>query len=903
MPPRTYERAAPGVIEDVVAGGAVFAGSPRAFFARIASSEQPFLSHSEEFLWWSARLAGDATFNVRVVLRLRGPLRLSALEASIVEIARRHETLRTVFPMESGVIRRRLLPPDAARPVFTDLEPSDPATREGDAWRLVLEESNRPFNLARGPLFRSRILRVEPDSHLLQFTIHHLVIDGRSVDILLRELGALYTAYSGNRESPLPELTVQYAAHAAERKRLLAGPRLERTLAYWRGRLAGSPSLLALPTDAIRRTARHYPGHTLTFGLDAERTAAIQALARRYGTTTFVLLLSVLKLLLYRLSGNPSIAVETPFGNRRSLKAEGLIGLLVDLVPLRTDLSGNPTFPELLAGVRQTTLGAFDHAGISIHQLVGAVDVNVDQSHSAICQVMFNLINRQQRAVHLASLQAEQLPLPDSPHSKFDLMLTAHLTDALGFQLLYRRDLFSEARMHVMVDQFTGLLDQALAASDRRIEQYSLVTRRGIEAAAPLQPGDGISATTRGTDIASRVRSHAAERSRIALLDGREEASYGELDTRGDEVAAALAAGGVRSGDAVPVHHGSPLAVVAGLLGAIRAGASTVILDAEGAPATWDVQTLSRCGGWMAEAFSLAPGSRVGVLPGTGAGVLIQAAFAALSAGATLHVPPPGESSGNVETWMNQPLAVAFGEPAAWRRLRKNGSRLPSLRCAVFVGGVLVREDVLRVRALSPDAACCYVSAFDGLPGPSCWRHLPPGDRDLRTIVPLGCGLPGVDVLVLTREGEPAGVGELGEIHVRDGRQGELAWPARDQVAATGLLGRVLPDESIDRVGGPSDWGSVDGYTIRFDEVASALMRHPDILDARVSVETNGSRAELVARVVCDDERAWPGDALAEFLSDHVPGYMTPCRITRVSSRRELDHKHTRAVLHDVRVI
>jgi hypothetical protein len=332
-----------------------------------------------------------------------------------------------------------------------------------------------PFNLSRGPLFRARLIRVNCDDHLLQFTIHHLVVDGRSVDILLRELSVLYGAFSQDKASPLPDLPVQYAEHAARRKRLFQNGALDKALSHWQTPLAGITSLLDLPTDRLRRTARHYRGQTMTFELAADRTKALAQLARRHNTTLFVVLLAMVKLLLHRLSGNPSIVVEAPLGNRRSLEAEGAHRFVRGPGDAAHRRRRRPAFSDLVSSVRRTTLGAFDHAGVPIHVLVGALNTTVDESHSALSQVMFNLIDRRQRAVHLESLNAEQLPLPDSPHSKFDMMLTAHLTDTLRFQLVYKRDLFSETRMQAFVEQFNTVVDQVLADPDKRVAQYSLV--------------------------------------------------------------------------------------------------------------------------------------------------------------------------------------------------------------------------------------------------------------------------------------------------------------------------------------------------------------------------------------------------------------------------------------------
>jgi non-ribosomal peptide synthetase component F len=901
-------------------GGGVFASSPGAFFAKIASEHQPFLSYSEEFLWWSARLAGDATFNVRVVLRLRGAWRIDALARSVVEMARRHEALRTVFPMEKGVIVRRILPPASVRVGITDLEPMATGERDSEAWRLVLDEANRPFNLTRGPLFRSRIVRVGPDHHLLQFTIHHLVIDGRSVDIFLRELAVVYRAYCTDRESPLPALPLRYGDYAVRSKRLLRGATLDKALAYWTTQLAGIPSLLDLPADDLRRPARYYRGHTLKFAFGADRTSAILRLARQHGTTAFVFLLSILATLLSRLSGQSAVTVETPLANRSSLEAETLVGLLVELMVLRTDLAENPRLADLLSSVRRATLGAFDHAGVPIHVLVDAVHAHVDASHSALSQVMFNMIDMRPRAAHLQSLPAEQLTLPDSPHSKFDVMLTVHVKDTLEFQLLYRRDLFSESRMQEFVAQFTLLVEQVIAEPGKRIDEYSLVTpsaARVLSRSTAAVASDGC-----GCPIHARVQSLArTDPERTALIDGDDTIGYGELNRRSEAMARDLIARGIRRGDVVAVPSSPAVMLLSGLLATLHAGAACLVVDAaDGAdPAgnpdglhvhavvgsgseravssaagldpgsvawvrrdgprrrtTYSHQdALSACAQWTTETCAIPPGARVGVLPGAPIAVWLQAAFAALWAGGTLCAPAGAPSTNDARASLEGAIAVAYGDPTTWRRVKKEGGPLLSLRHAFFVGGVLVREDVERVRALAPAATCASFFSCATRPQDTACYLIPPDTSEIRAVVPVGRGIAGVELLVLNRDRQLAGIGELGQMYFRRPSTDALT-PSSDALVPTGLAGRFLPDGHVDRIGDASHWGTLRGYTIRFDEIVSVLMRHPRVLDARVALEAGADEVELVAHVRTDADDSSATDTLDEFSRHRLAAYLIP---------------------------
>jgi acyl-coenzyme A synthetase/AMP-(fatty) acid ligase len=377
--------------------------------------------------------------------------------------------------------------------------------------------------------------------------------------------------------------------------------------------------------------------------------------------------------------------------------------------------------------------------------------------------------------------------------------------------------------------------------------------------------------------------------------------SYAEMDRDSDRFARDLLARGGGPGDVVAVARTPAATLLVGLLGVLKAGAVCAIVDSADASGTvadigglapgsvaWARRAgphrtvvacshlaLLNCAAWTTATFSIPAGARIGILPCTDTDALLQAIFTAWWSGGTLCLSPRDERTTNDPyEWLDRGIAVAYGEPAAWRRLKKTGRTLPSLSHAFFVGSVLVREDVMRVRAIAPDVACGYFFACGDRPQhDSCYR-VPPGTDALRTIVPVGCGIAGVELGVLNREDQVAGVGERGRISIRTDHG----------LVATDVLGRFLADGNIDRIGNRSHCDTIDGYTIRFDEIASTLMEHPAVLDAHVALETNGNQTALVALVTADDEHAWPGDALDDFVRQRLAAYLVPRRFVQVAS-------------------
>jgi amino acid adenylation domain-containing protein len=416
------------------------------------------LSFSQERLWFLDQLEpGNPLYNVAGGVSLRMPVDVGALRVAVAGLVARHEALRTRF----GVVDGRPVQLVEARVeidvAVTDLSGLAPAERETEAARLAAIEAQRPFDLTAGPLLRVGLLRLAPADWVLLVTTHHIVSDAWSVGILFRELTELYEAGRIGRQPQLPELPIQYADYAAWQRRWLTGSVLDEQLGYWRQRLAGAPAILELPADHPRPAVQSFAGHAHAFELDQRLLDQLNALARGEGATLFMVLLTAFKALLFRYSGQPDLVVGTPIANRTRAEVEGLIGFFTNTLALRTDLSGDPTFTELVGRVRDDTLAAYAHQDLPFERLVEELQPERTLSHNPIFQVMFTLQNApgtptagpgSVRGPGAAAAGTAQL---GNGTAKFDLsLLTVETNTGLLCMLEYTTDLFDSARIERM---------------------------------------------------------------------------------------------------------------------------------------------------------------------------------------------------------------------------------------------------------------------------------------------------------------------------------------------------------------------------------------------------------------------------------------------------------------------
>src|SRR5215218_251271 len=351
------------------------------------------LSFAQLRMWLLDRLEPGATaYNLAFAWRLRGPLDASALERAVAEIVRRHETLRTRVELREGE-PVQVVDPFAGWTLPVVDRPIPESDREAEYQRLATEEMARPMDIEAGPLFRATLVRAADDDALFLWTVHHAMSDGWSTGVFDRELKALYEAFAAGRESPLAPLPLQYGDYAAGQRERLSGEALRVEAQWWKDQLAGAPALLELPTDRPRPAARSDRGETFGFELPEDVGARVEALARREGASAFMVLLAAFQAVLSRWSGQDDVLVGTPIANRPTPEVEGLIGYFANTLVLRGDLSGDPSFRALLARVRETTLGAYDHQELPFEKLVEELNPERSLSHTPLFQVAFVLQN------------------------------------------------------------------------------------------------------------------------------------------------------------------------------------------------------------------------------------------------------------------------------------------------------------------------------------------------------------------------------------------------------------------------------------------------------------------------------------------------------------------------------
>jgi Condensation domain len=447
--------------------------------SRREKREQAPLSFAQQRLWFLSQLEPNtAAFNFPLAARLTGTLRVAALERCFNEIIRRHEILRTTFVQPGEQPVQVINPPAALSLVTESLEHLPVSEREEEAQRLHLIEAQQPFGLSRGPLLRIRLLRLSEREHVLLLTLHHIVWDGWSAGIFVKEVSALYSAFVMNQPSPLPELAIQYADFALWQRQRLQGAALEEHLNYWYPRLRNAPRL-ELPIK--RAGTDRSRGARLSLSVPSELGKAIRDLSRTEGVTTFMTLLAAFKLLLSRYSEQDDVVIGADVANRTTFETEQLIGFFVNQLVLRTNLGENPTFRELLDRVRQVAAGAYAHQDLPFDVLVQKMKVKRNPHEHPFYQVKIVFQNFPIRSLELPELQFELLQMRERV-PQLDMILFLWDQDhEVGGQLEYDTGVFSEESMHNLLRHYLRLLESIVTSPDARLDQLEIFTREELE--------------------------------------------------------------------------------------------------------------------------------------------------------------------------------------------------------------------------------------------------------------------------------------------------------------------------------------------------------------------------------------------------------------------------------------
>jgi acyl carrier protein len=723
---------------------------------------EPVLSYDQHRLWLEHQLRAATAYNVHGRHRLRGALDVAALERSIAVIVRRHEALRTRFPLVEGAPVQVVDDADEHwRIAFEDVSGSD-GRRDEAATRLADEHATTAFDLQTGPLLRCLLIRLGDDDHLLAVTMHHIVSDAWSVGLFLRELSALYEVGGDETAADLPHLPIQYRDYAAWQRGWLAGDVLEGLLDHWRGQLAGAPPALALPTSRARAVSQGAVGGRVWAEVSAEETAALHELCRSHGVTAFMALLAAFAVVLQRRSGQDDLVVGAPITTRNDAGTGQLVGLFLNTLPLRVDLSGDPTFAELLARVRRVALDGYAHGEAPFDLLVKDLEPPRDPTRTPLFQAVLNMIDVPDGHAAITDLSVEELPVPVLP-SKCDLMLNAREdAGAFRFNLAFHADRYDAGLMQSLLDQFCALLRRVTADAANPVSAYAL------DAGAPAT-------TTAAVDVAGPAGGWAAW------------ATEG-FDLTGDDRFALLG--------------GSPQHAAVAAATARAAGVSLTVPD--------DATT-----------------GEIGAL----------AAWLGANAISVLYLAAP------------MLRALATQEPA---------QGLPMLR-QVFVdnAGDLTAQDVALLRAMSPSCGCAGLYHATSAAGPIAAFAVPEAwsvaTAPLR--VPLGTAIEGSG-LELLRAGQPAAVGEVGEIHVAGTPSGDLArrWPdgTLEFVGRTGA--DATPPEPyadlVETVTALRDLlGVADAVVTAFADPDDGPALTAHVATANPDVSTTDLRTQLVTRL------------------------------------------------------
>ncbi|HYP22809.1 MAG TPA: amino acid adenylation domain-containing protein, partial [Actinomycetota bacterium] len=900
----------------------------------LGPDDERLLSFGQQRLWFFDEWQPNGSvYNVPGAIELTGPLDVDALQHALDTISARHDSLRMTFHSAGPEPRLSVAPPAPVDLPLTDLGDVPEAERYERAIALANEIALRPFDLSAGPLWRTALIRLEEDRHVFVTCMHQIVSDGWSLGILASELSELYSARIEGREPDLPELEVSYADFAVWQRRWFSGDELTRQLSYWKERLEGAPAVLELPTDRPRPPIQSFEGATVGFTLPKELSDEIAKLARAHEVTTFMVTLAAFELLLHRYTGATDIVVGSPIAGRNRSEIEGLIGFFVNTLVLRTDLSGDPTFAELLERVREVALGAYAHQDLPFEKLVEELRPARDLSISPVFQVSFALQDVRAADFELTGLEVGFTRVKDES-AKVDLSLFLFEGDeGLFGELNYSTALFEETTIRSMIAHFEAVLAAVTAEPAVPVSRHALISdEEGRDLVEELNPP--LPAAPAGPLVHERLaelaRSHPDD---VALVAGNASLTFGELDRRAEAVAASLDAG---PGDVVAVLMERSLEQVVAQLGILKAGAAYLPLDPAYPPKRLSLMIEdARPKAVISSLEDLpSPGPRrdaavngedlayviytsgstgtpkgVGVTHANLANLLEWDRGQYLGPGRTTSLAPLSADASVWELW--PPLAAGMPvvlidretarDPAAlvraFERHRVTNGFVPTATAHVLLraeapGGLETLMTAGERLTAAPDET--FAATVVNLYGPTeatvaaTAGIVAPGGG----IPDIGTPVNGVRVYVLDEHLRPVPRGLPGEVYI--GGRGV----ASHYLNAPGLTARAFvpdpfssepgarmyrsgdrarhrPDGTIDFLGRGDEQVKVRGYRVEPAEVEAALRTHPAVSECAVGTVVDKSGAtSLVAYFVAAPEP--PVSELRYYLSDLLPAHMVP---------------------------
>ena len=552
----------------------------RAAITKISRAAKLPLSINQRRFWFIDQLQPNAAFNCYMAFRIEGALNLASLEQSLNEIVRRHEALRTTFTAIDGEPFQIIAPVLMLKIKLTDLgDIIDPTARETEAVRRISEEIEELFDLAKGPLIRAQLLRLDAGQHLLVLTIHHIVTDGWSMKIFLTELTVLYEAFSNRNASPLTDPPVQYVDFAHWQSQWLQGENLHQELSHWKQRLKGAPEITALPTDFPRPAVQSFHGASEPIVFSRSLTDALKTLSNKQGVTLFMTLLAAFNTLLYRYTGQKDLVLGSPIAGRVQTEIENVIGLFINTLVLRTDLSGDPSFRELLKRVRAVALDAYAYQNVPFEKLIEELGLQRSLSFSPLFQVMFVLQNTPEAELKIPGASVRRVTIPKET-ALFDLFLSlAEGEQGLSGSLSYKTDLFKDDTIQDMAKRFQVLLHGIVIDPDRPISMLPLFTP--TEKHQILVEWNDTKNSYPGDKCVHQLFEEQVERTpeAVAVVFQDRQLTYRDLNQRANQLARYLSKLGVGAETKVAISMDRSLEMIVVLLGVLKAGGAYVPMD------------------------------------------------------------------------------------------------------------------------------------------------------------------------------------------------------------------------------------------------------------------------------------------------------------------------------------
>ncbi|MEB3282828.1 MAG: amino acid adenylation domain-containing protein [Lyngbya sp.] len=950
------------------------------------------LSFSQERLWFIHQLEPEnSAYNIPVAWHINGHLNIAILVQTLNEVVRRHENLRTTFnSIQNNQPQQTILSNFTLKIPIIDLQILSDNCRESEAKRLAKQEAKRFFNLNKDQLIRVTLLKLSETKFILLLTLHHIIADGWSRGVLLKEFSAIYKAFSEQKPSPLPELKIQYVDFAIWQQQWLSGEELKTQLSYWKQKLKNLTTL-NLPTDYPRPVTQSFRGKTQSLTLSKELTTALKTLSRQQGVTLFMTLLAAFKILLHRYSNQDDIVIGSPIANRNWQETESLIGFFVNTLVLRTDLSGNPSFEDVLKRVREVTSGAYKHQDLPFSKLVEELQPERHLSHNPLFQVMFQFQNE---AYQFQNSSSPELQLPnlqisqfwiDPESTKFDL--TWHLIERESEILVvieYSTDLFKPDTIARMLGHFQMLLSEIIANPQVKLSYLSILTL--TEQHQLLTEWNKTQANYINTCVHHLFENQVQQQpDAVAIRFDFEEnfknkttLTYKELNIKANKLAHYLQKKGVKPEVLVAIGIPRSPELLIAILAVLKAGGAYVPLDlnypserlgfmlsdaqvsmvltteklnleiAKQIPSTptlnirenWNIidceidsnpknsgtiqnlayviytsgstgkpkgTLLTHQGfinylNWAIQEYDFVNGEGSPLHSSIGFDATITSLFCPILVGKTVFILSENQEIEALSAALSSEtqfslVKVTPAHLGILSQLLSQQSKLSQINCLIIGGDALLADNLSFWRKNTPKTR--LINEY----GPTetvvgCCVYEVPTPASLSGAVSIGRPIANTQLYILDRYLQPVPIGVPGELYIgglgvargylnRPDLTAEKFIPnpfntnkTQDRLYKTGDLARYLTDGNIEYLGRLDHQVKIRGFRIELGEIEAVLTQHPEVQEARVTVQENSANQRLVAYIIVhsdiQDSSLEIQNKLHHFLKNKLPHYMIP---------------------------